>query len=92
MDSLTLMQLRTICTNMDQLLLLLLFMKILLTTKVEFIDMYLGVLWEDMQLKLLDGEKIIGLLLTLGMKLGEMVVYSKLLLENVVLIVNAMLV
>ena len=92
MGSLMLMQLRTICTNMDQLLLLLLFMKILLTTKVEFIDMYLEVLWEDMQLKLLDGEKIIGLSLTLGMKLGEMVVYSKLLLENVVLIVNAMLV
>jgi len=60
------MLLNKIYFNTDQSLQLSLFMKILLTTKVEFINILPDQLWEDMLLKSLDGvmktELIIGLL------------------------------
>lgn len=52
--------------------------------------MFLEVLWEDMPSKSLDMELITGLLITLGMILGETKELSKSLSENVELTLNAM--
>jgi len=57
-----------------------------------FINILLELLWEDTLLKLLDIPNKDGLLTILGMILGETKDLSKLLMENVELIHNAMLV
>ena len=65
-------------------------MKISLTTNLEFINTSLEMLWEDTPSKSLDMELITGLLITLGMILGETMELSKLHSENQELTPNAM--